>query len=240
MYVKYLSSNGLKSERFGFSWIRCEYYRTYIEIPHRVVFLETIQNLVAKLQMVDVQTYVFQLTWWRHQMETFSALLALCAGNSPVPVNSPHKGQWRGALMFFFYLRLNKRLSKQQWGWWFEMPSWSLWRHCNDSLELRLKHMNITRSIKDELGTYVTFWAKQKQPKFNFPLAVRCISWIFSLNIACAVALHSTNGMLLTHWGRTKWTLSWQKMLEFRFKFHRNFFLLTINRHWFRYWLGIG
>ena len=32
--------------------------------------------------------------WWRHQMETFSALLALCAGNSP------HKGQWRGALMF--------------------------------------------------------------------------------------------------------------------------------------------
>ena len=31
-------------------------------------------------------------------METFSVLLALCAGNSPV--NSPHKGQWRGALMF--------------------------------------------------------------------------------------------------------------------------------------------
>ena len=39
-------------------------------------------------------------TWWRHQMETFSALLALCAGNSPVPVKYPHKGQWRGALMF--------------------------------------------------------------------------------------------------------------------------------------------
>ena len=40
------------------------------------------------------------ITWWRHQMETFSALLAICAGNSPAPVNSPHKGQWRGALMF--------------------------------------------------------------------------------------------------------------------------------------------
>ena len=39
-------------------------------------------------------------SWWRHQMETFSALLALCAGNSLVPVNYPHKGQWRGALMF--------------------------------------------------------------------------------------------------------------------------------------------
>ena len=39
-------------------------------------------------------------SWWRHQMETFSALLALCAGNSSVPVKSPHKGLWRGLLMF--------------------------------------------------------------------------------------------------------------------------------------------
>ena len=33
-------------------------------------------------------------------METFSALLAICAENSPVPGEFPHKGQWRGALMF--------------------------------------------------------------------------------------------------------------------------------------------
>ena len=33
-------------------------------------------------------------------METFSALLTICAGNSPVPVNPPHKGPLRGALMF--------------------------------------------------------------------------------------------------------------------------------------------
>ena len=33
-------------------------------------------------------------------METFSASLAICAGNSPVPGDFPHKGQWRGALMF--------------------------------------------------------------------------------------------------------------------------------------------
>ena len=39
-------------------------------------------------------------TWWRHQMETFSALLAICAGNSTVTGKFPHKGQWRGALMF--------------------------------------------------------------------------------------------------------------------------------------------
>ena len=39
------------------------------------------------------------MTWWRHQMETFCVLLALCVGNSPVPVISPHKDQWRRALM---------------------------------------------------------------------------------------------------------------------------------------------
>ena len=32
----------------------------------------------------------------------------------------------------FFDLRLNKRLSKQPWGWWFETPSWSLWRQFNE------------------------------------------------------------------------------------------------------------
>ena len=31
----------------------------------------------------------------------------------------------------FFDLRLNKRL-RQPWGWWFETPSRSLWRHCNE------------------------------------------------------------------------------------------------------------
>ena len=31
----------------------------------------------------------------------------------------------------FFDMRLNKRLSKQPWGWWFETSSWSLWRQCN-------------------------------------------------------------------------------------------------------------
>ena len=36
----------------------------------------------------------------------------------------------------FFDLRLNKRLSKQPWGWWFETPSWSLWRQCNNTCNI--------------------------------------------------------------------------------------------------------
>ena len=41
--------------------------------------------------------------WWRHQIETSSALLDLCAGISPATGYSPHKGQWRGALMFSMF-----------------------------------------------------------------------------------------------------------------------------------------
>ena len=64
-------------------------------------------------------------------METFSALLALCAGNSPVTGEFPAQRPVTRSFDIFFDLPLNKRLSKQSWGWWFETPSCSLWRHGN-------------------------------------------------------------------------------------------------------------
>ena len=67
-----------------------------------------------------------QITWWRHQMETFSALLALCAGNSPVTGKFPSQRPVMKSFDVFFDLRPNKRLNKQSWGWWFETPSCSL------------------------------------------------------------------------------------------------------------------
>ena len=71
-------------------------------------------------------------TWWRHQMETFSTLLAICAGKSPVPVNSPHKRPVTRSFDVYFDLRLNKRLCKQAWGWWLETLLCPLWCHRND------------------------------------------------------------------------------------------------------------
>ena len=70
-------------------------------------------------------------TWWRHQMETFSALLAICAGNSPVSGEFPAQRPVTRSFVVFFDLRLNKRLSKQSWGWWFETLAHPFWRHCN-------------------------------------------------------------------------------------------------------------
>ena len=70
-------------------------------------------------------------SWWRHQIETFSALLALCPGNSPVTGEFPAQRPVPRSFDVFFYVPPNKRLRKQPWGWWIDTPSWSLWRHCN-------------------------------------------------------------------------------------------------------------
>ena len=66
-------------------------------------------------------------------METFSALLAICAGNLPVPGEFPTQRPVTRSFDVFFDLRLNKRLSKQSWGWWSETLSCSLWRQSNDA-----------------------------------------------------------------------------------------------------------
>ena len=56
-------------------------------------------------------------SWWRHQMKTFCTLLAICAGIHRPPVNSPHQGQWRTALMFsLIYVWLNSWVNNREAG----------------------------------------------------------------------------------------------------------------------------
>ena len=69
--------------------------------------------------------------WWRHQMETFSALLAIYAGNSPVPGEFPTQRPLPRSFDVSFDLRRNKRLNKKSWGWWFDTLLRPLWRQCN-------------------------------------------------------------------------------------------------------------
>ena len=74
---------------------------------------------------------LFIIAWWRHQVKTFSALLAICAGNSPVPGEFPAQRPVTRSFDVFFDLQPNKWLSKQWRGWWFETPSCPLRRHLN-------------------------------------------------------------------------------------------------------------
>ena len=55
-------------------------------------------------------------------METFSALLAFCAGNSPVIGEFPAQRPMTRSFDVFFNLRPDKRLNKQSW-------AGDLWRH---------------------------------------------------------------------------------------------------------------
>ena len=91
-------------------WITFE--KLYCDVPQQCVMM----------------TVIF---WWRHQMETFAALLAICAGNSPVSGEFPAQRPVTRSFDVFFDLRLKGRLSKHSWGWWLETPSWPLWRQSN-------------------------------------------------------------------------------------------------------------
>ena len=88
-------------------------------------------NVLCSTRIFDA---IMHLTWLRHQMETISALLARCAGNSPVTGEFPQQRPvTRGFWYFRFDLRLNKRCGEHSWGWWFDMSSCPLWRRCNGS-----------------------------------------------------------------------------------------------------------
>ena len=97
--------------------------------------------------MVTAHSFWFQ-TWWRHQMETFSALLVICAGNPPVPGEFPTQRPVTRSFDVFFDLRLNKPFSKQSRGWWLETPSRPLWCHRNEfSTSILTKYPNQTALV---------------------------------------------------------------------------------------------
>ena len=70
---------------------------------------------------------------WKH----FPRYWPFYAGNSPVHGEFPTQRPVTRSFDVFFDLRLNKRLSKQSWGWWSEKPSSSLWRHRNGTIKRR-------------------------------------------------------------------------------------------------------
>ena len=88
--------------------------------------------LLGRVRIIEFLYYSCSLgAWWRHQIETFSALLAICAENSPVPGEFSTQRPVTRSFDVYFDLRPNKGLSKQLWGWWFETQSCPLWRHRN-------------------------------------------------------------------------------------------------------------
>ena len=64
----------------------------------------------------------YETSWWRYQMETFSALLALCDGNTLVPDGFLSQRPVTRSFYSFIDVRLNKQMSKQSRRRSFETP----------------------------------------------------------------------------------------------------------------------
>ena len=88
-------------------------------------------------------------------METFSALLAIYAGNSAVHGEFPTQRPVTRSFDVFFDVRPNKQLSKQSWGWWFETLSPSLWRHRN--VQHQHQHHRHRTSSCDYIWIFLNF-----------------------------------------------------------------------------------
>ena len=84
---------------------------------HKIANLSIISQTFMKIAIQFVGKCYYSTTWhtwtrWRHQTETLSALLVLCAGNSPVTGEFPSQRPVTRSFDVFFDLCLNKRLSK--------------------------------------------------------------------------------------------------------------------------------
>ena len=108
--------------------------------------------------VVILMAFSSPVAWWRHQMETFSALLAICAGNSPASGEFPAQRPVTRNFDVFFDLRLNKH----SWGWWFETLLCLLWRQCYGSEGFNYENLQCGR--RRELSLVTRGLRLSKQP----------------------------------------------------------------------------
>ena len=114
------------------------FWMVYQKYNHGVICIQCGHNLsqiqVSARLVVLVISHDFHhddVIKWKH----FPRYWPLVRGIHRPPVNSPHKRPVTPSFDVFFDLRLNKRLSKQSWGWWLKTLSCPLWRHRNDKLQ---------------------------------------------------------------------------------------------------------
>ena len=69
---------------------------------YRAVFVLLVRNMihVYVYKCITAPLAIYTVIMMTSSNGTFYVLLAICVGSSPVNGESPHKGQWRGALMF--------------------------------------------------------------------------------------------------------------------------------------------
>ena len=131
-----------------------------------------------------------------------SALLALYAANAPVTGGFPSQRPVMQSCDVFFYLCLNKRLSKQTWGWWFETQWRLLWYHCNIqcqvALSLELLHdiwelTEFTKSTHVQAETWFNHLILAARSKIKMPLQARqIVTWFLVISFRWSMQLQNS------------------------------------------------
>ena len=92
-------------------------------------------QLISYLNMTFSSFLCLSIIWtydevikWKH----FPHYKPFVWGIHRSPTNSPHKAQWRRALMFSLNCAWTNNWANNGEGQWFEMPLHSLWYHCNE------------------------------------------------------------------------------------------------------------
>ena len=120
-------------------------------------------------------------SWWRHAMETLSALLPLCEGKPPV--TGAFLSQRAANVGFLFDISLNKRLNKSFSCWWLETPWRSLWRHCKAMTLYKSWRFNLWAGQKHFPGSW------ENTPCFAFPsFLIIKFHWLRSFQCALRIS----------------------------------------------------
>ena len=141
-------------------WRECRYSCSFQSIKP-LIFNQMLHEHTPQLR----REKLCSLLWWRYEMDTFSAFLALCEGNATVTGGSLYKGQWRRALMFSL------------------ICAWTDgWANNRDAGNLRRHHAHYDVTVKYYYYYYKPSMAYQlSSSKVEFQLRFRC-TWVnFSL-----------------------------------------------------------
>ena len=142
-------------------------------------------------------------------METFFALLAFCAGNSPATGEFPTQRPVTWSFDVFFDLRLYRQLSKQWRIWWFEALPHSLLRHCNEYENCDLRYMlqiMLMSAYEISIG-----WMPQDTFD-DMPVLVQVMAWCHQATghyqSQCWPRFISPRGVIMLKWISHEWIRS--------------------------------
>ena len=131
--------------------------------------------------------------------------------NHQPPVDSPHKGQWHGAMKFYLIFALTNG-----------------WANHRDAGDLRRYRAHDVTVMRDEFGSRLCTETALE----GFTSKKQCGWGRYKM-----AAILQTIRINFREW---KWLFSWMKMIVFRFIFAWRLFVrahLTTSQQWFRLWL---